>query len=45
MLNDNIENSIDLNSYDWNEIREVKDEIYDVLKSEKWINLIKPLQS
>ena len=28
ILNDDLEKTIDLNSFEWNEIRDVKDEIY-----------------
>ena len=30
--------------YDWDELRENKVEIYEVMKSDKWINIIKSLQ-
>ena len=29
--------------YDWDELRENKEEICEVLKSDKWINIIKSL--
>lgn len=30
--------------FDWDELRDNKDEIYEVLKSDKWKNIIKSLK-